>query len=523
MKRIIPILFILISIFALTGCEVSSEYFTVSFETNGAVKNIANQVVKSGDKAVEPKDPVKESSVFKAWTLNGEAYDFTTPVTADITLKATYSKLYTVVYNYNNGSEKQIQTVVEGTTLTRPSDPVNAKSSGFDKWMKVYGGYDCDVVEYTFDSPVTSDLLLYAIYKDSCTVNFNSDGGTSIDMQVLSSGDKVVEPKSPTKENAVFKQWVKVSSDGTEATEAYDFSLPVTGSFTLKAVYDPVYTVKFNSVGGNTIPDQTINAGGKVIEPKNPDKESTRGFMWWTTAVDEYGYSEPYDFSTPVTSDLTLIAVYWPANLRVENYTAYDNEMSAKYDEVRYQHYLAKKLVKLGKLMNRSTNVEEVFDITDKTNNPLVISLFTYAKMNPDNVTFKDGTIVATSNASLTYEINVADCSIENNTTKIYTNSIDSSKYTIDISNLVLNVTFRYNTDWEETQEVTISAKGTVLKNSDDRYELHVKFVIDGKEYPVLHGSAILSPKESGSSEYDNVLCFSYDGFTSYIPNIEMW
>ena len=672
MKKILPIfltIFSVVFLFAVTGCKEEATYYTVSFDTNGATKTIVSQVIKSGSSAVEPKDPVKDSSVFKEWTLDGTTYDFSTPVTKDITLKANYSKLHTVTFIYNNGSANLVQQVEDGTILEKPSDPVKANTSGFEKWMNIYGE-NSDVEEYKFDKPVTSDLKLWAVYtgEGSYVVKFNSNGGDiTIPYQTISAGGKVIEPKNPTKNKTYFKQWVKVSSDGTEATEAYDFDSEVTESFTLKAVYyttytvtfwskggtspanevqyvkegdfvtEPAmpvnnskwgfkewalvdkegttssfdflqtqvtsnlnfwalyyekytvtykdsdgtvyksqtvkegteasniegpekagtwsfkywalegttdaydfttkvtgditlvpvyvngYTVTFDSNGGTKVDSQFVEEGKTIVEPKSPDKESTRGFMWWTTAVDQYGESEPYDLSTPVTSDLNLIAVYWPANLRAEDYTSYDNEMAEKYNEVRYLHYISKKLVSLDKLMSKSTDVKEIFNITDNTKNDLVISLFTYAKMNPDKVTFEDGTTVDTSNSSFTYEINVDDCSIGSNTTKVYTSSIDSSRYTIDISDLVLNITFRYNTDWESTQKVKISVKGTFLKNSDDRYELHLKYVIDGKEYPVLHGSAILSPKEAGSSVYDNVLGFSYDGFVSYIPGIEMW
>lgn len=669
MKRFIPIFicaFSLIALFSLVSCENAQEYYTVTFDTDGATKSVTTQVVKSGSTAIEPKDPVKEDTIFKEWTLDGKRYNFYTPVTKDITLKAVYAEYHTVTFLYNNTAPNKIIKVLDGTVLTRPSDPVKEGCS-FIKWNRI--DENTDVFYYDFTEPVTSDLKLWAVYDENLstayTITFDSQGATTTPAaQIITTGSCVIEPKEPTKTDTYFKMWVKVKEDGTESTTAYNFSEPVTETFTLKAVYyntytvtfwssggsfvrndiqhikegatveepksptwdekwgfkawvtnasdassvfdfnTPItsnlnlyatyyekytvtyknpdgsvyetqavkegttasnlegpkktgawsfkhwalegtteaynfttkvtsditlvpiyvngYTVTFDSNGGTAVDSQFVEEGKTLVEPKAPDKESTRGFMWWTTKIGDYGNSSPYDFSTPVTSDLKLIAVYWPANLRLEDYSVYDNEIYAKYKEVRYLHYITKELVKLDKLMNKSTNVKDAFNITNNTDNSLVISLFTHAKMDPDHITFEDGTTVDTSNSDFTYTIKVDNSSIESNTTEVKTNSIGSSKYTIDISNLVLKVTFRYTTEKEETQEVKISVKGTFIKNSEDRYELHMKYTIDGKEYPVLHGSAILSPKEAGSSEYDNVLCFSYDGFTSYIPGIEM-
>ena len=64
-------------------------FHTVSFDSQGG-GDIPSQSVVSGMKAVEPKEPFKAGYEFFGWTLNGEAYDFTEPVTGDIELVAVY-------------------------------------------------------------------------------------------------------------------------------------------------------------------------------------------------------------------------------------------------------------------------------------------------------------------------------------------------------------------------------------------------------------------------------------------------
>ena len=70
--------------------ELRDARFTVSFDTDGG-SEIAPVQVNNGAAVQKPEDPTKEDYVFSGWTLNDAAYDFSAPVTANITLKATWS------------------------------------------------------------------------------------------------------------------------------------------------------------------------------------------------------------------------------------------------------------------------------------------------------------------------------------------------------------------------------------------------------------------------------------------------
>lgn len=65
---------------------------TVTFDTNGGTA-IAPQTVDDKGKAKEPTAPTRDSWTFAGWYLNGVKYDFTTPVTQDITLKAGWKRV----------------------------------------------------------------------------------------------------------------------------------------------------------------------------------------------------------------------------------------------------------------------------------------------------------------------------------------------------------------------------------------------------------------------------------------------
>lgn len=65
---------------------------TVTFDTVGG-NTIESQNVTKNEMAMEPTVPTKDGYEFKGWLLNGEPYDFATPVTADMTLTAKWEEV----------------------------------------------------------------------------------------------------------------------------------------------------------------------------------------------------------------------------------------------------------------------------------------------------------------------------------------------------------------------------------------------------------------------------------------------
>ncbi|MCR5157369.1 MAG: InlB B-repeat-containing protein [Butyrivibrio sp.] len=65
--------------------------YTVSFDSNGG-SAVSPQTVNDGELAVKPEDPVLEDYIFDGWMLDGGRYDFESPVTEDIELKAFWAQ-----------------------------------------------------------------------------------------------------------------------------------------------------------------------------------------------------------------------------------------------------------------------------------------------------------------------------------------------------------------------------------------------------------------------------------------------
>ena len=94
-KFILALLLILSLTFAvLAACDETPEnkQYTVTFAGEGV--SIAPQKVNSGSNAVEPKDPERAGYTFKYWYTTDESvpFDFTTQISADITLNAKWEK-----------------------------------------------------------------------------------------------------------------------------------------------------------------------------------------------------------------------------------------------------------------------------------------------------------------------------------------------------------------------------------------------------------------------------------------------
>ncbi len=281
--------------------------YTVTFDAAGGAITQGSATVNGGNTVAKPLDPTKAGYVFKGWLLNSAAYDFTTPVTSDITLVASWEEeqpvvptTYTVTFDVQGGSAVDPQTVEEGAQATKPADPTKA---GY-----VFKGWLLNSAAYDFTTPVTSDITLVASWEEeqpvvptTYTVTFDVQGGSAVDPQTVEEGAQATKPADPTKAGYVFKGWLLNSA-------AYDFTTPVTSDITLVASWEeeqPVvpttYTVTFDVQGGSAVDPQTVEEGAQATKPADPTKA---GYVFKGWLLN----SAAYDFTTPVTSDIILVA-----------------------------------------------------------------------------------------------------------------------------------------------------------------------------------------------------------------------
>jgi len=216
--------------------------YVVSFDSNGG-SAVQSQTVQSGSTATQPVNPVKDGYTFKGWYLNGQAYDFATPVTGDIVLTASWTANTapavnrTVSFNVDGGSSAVgPMTVVDGYQITLPE--YSGTKSGY-----AFSGWSFSNVTYqpgqTFS--VTSDVTFKAVWRSTApvvseiVVTFNVDGGSKAMAAVnIQTGSTFTFPAyDGTKENCTFGGWacgLQVYQPGQ--------SVQLTGDVTVKAIWN---------------------------------------------------------------------------------------------------------------------------------------------------------------------------------------------------------------------------------------------------------------------------------------------
>lgn len=213
----------------LTGSDiVIDRMYTVTFDTNGRGTAPAAQEVFCGDKAVKPADPAASGYVFKGWyKFNNSSdrfrYDFDTPVTADLTLYGIWQGDSIVTFDVGEGMgiSPALQCIPAGGKAVCPKEP---RYMGY-VFMGWYTDNTVYRTKFDFDSEVTEDITLYALWKEPVS------GQITLKTRDLTtygaySGDEIilVAPEDFEKDYS----WTVTTSDGTttELSTGKSFKIP---------------------------------------------------------------------------------------------------------------------------------------------------------------------------------------------------------------------------------------------------------------------------------------------------------
>ena len=146
------------------GAPVTKQYKVTFNPDNG--KDSTFVFVEDGKNADEPTPPTKDGFDFVEWQKDGVKFEFTTPITADITLKAVWkaktptpvTEKFTVKFNSDGGSIVPDQTIDKGSMATKPADPTK---DGY-----IFKGWYDGGVEFKFKTtPVTENKNLIARWE----------------------------------------------------------------------------------------------------------------------------------------------------------------------------------------------------------------------------------------------------------------------------------------------------------------------------------------------------------------------
>ena len=250
----------------------------------------------------------KENFEFTGWSNGETTKTITFNITEDTNVYPEYvSTLITVTFNPNGGTvDETTRSVNKETAIGELPTPTAQAGKDFDAWYtELTGG-----TKVTSSYIVNNNITIYARYTDQTfTITFDTDGGTSVDNQTITYGNKVTKPTTnPTKEGYTFDDWY---TDNTYTTK-FDFeNTEITSTTTIYGKFNlNRYTVSFNTDGGSSVSSQTVDHGSKASKPtSDPTKEGYVFVNWYT----DTNYNTLFDFNTEITSD-TIIYAKFKAN-----------------------------------------------------------------------------------------------------------------------------------------------------------------------------------------------------------------
>ncbi len=328
--------------------QISTENkYVISFDNDG---NITKTYVNDDGtaKLEKPADPTKDGYIFDGW-YNGETeWNFDDPVTGDMTLTAKFKDLNLTDISLIKESDAGKFVRIEGKLIGYKNASVAYIQNG-DATIQIYqsGGFTDSILKKSSQLKEPKNIQLtgqVGVNNDILQLtNLLSINEISKDVTI----NTIIDPTDVTKENKgkyVTLNNLKTSGSfntGTCSIENKDFVLyysnkdfvdglddftqnsfvNVTGVIevynnTLEIVLFSIsaaesYTVSFDlNEGIGDFPSQTILAGNTVIEPatqptKNNVGNKTYTFLGWYKDLED---TNPYDFSSVVTSNLTLHA-----------------------------------------------------------------------------------------------------------------------------------------------------------------------------------------------------------------------
>ena len=280
----------------------------VIFNSNGGTA-VPSQTVNQGSAATKPADPTRTGYTFAGWyadSLFNTPFNFANAIMTDTNLYAKWtSNQYTVQFDTAGGSAVANQTVNYNGKATKPADPTKV---GY-----TFAGWYADsalTVPYDFAATaITGVTTIYANWTiNQYAVKFNTNGGSTIADQSIDYNAKATKPADPTKVGYTFEGWYADSA----LTTAYDFTATaIKGVTTIYANWTiNQYAVKFNTNGGSTIADQSIDYNGKATKPVDPTKVGYTFEGWY----EDSALTMAYDFTATAITGVTTIYANWTIN-----------------------------------------------------------------------------------------------------------------------------------------------------------------------------------------------------------------
>ena len=312
---------------------------TITYDTDGG-SYIESITANAGSKIYPPADPVREGYRFDGWELDGQTFEFDVMPQNDITLKAVWTKVYSIIFNTGEGSPLEPAKFAKGDEIVLTQTPVR-NGYKFDGWE--YNG-----APFTMTEMPEYDITLTAKWKEAVTITFET--GTAqytVAPIVEEAGAKISAPAIHRKGWHV-KNWLL---NGVP----YTFDTMPSTNITLTAEWEKLTNLPamFVDLDGRYPLSQVdrINYIDSKITLTNTDEKFEfdnlksgfrgRGNGSWTDSGDKKGYKLKFDkkqslFGREANKHWVLIACANFDDVTMSrNYLAY-NMTNAVFDKIEY-------------------------------------------------------------------------------------------------------------------------------------------------------------------------------------------
>ena len=273
-----------VQMFVLKICDAT--FRTITLDLNGGTGETSISAL-DGAPATKPADPTRDHFRFDGWFDVTGPYDWSAPVTGDLTLTAHWTQLYTVTFAAGEGSGDAPAAVADkaqGETFEVPANTFTAPANNeFDKWNDGTNDY-APGATYTVG---TANVVLTAQWKAAVakySVIFK-DGETELGTKLFDIGSNPSDADiDKTKPLFAFAAWQKEGSD-IALDDASWASLAANAEVTLTARWEKLYAssvdleglVEAEGTGADwqaymTSHGFAFSTSNVSLDAKNPDK-----------------------------------------------------------------------------------------------------------------------------------------------------------------------------------------------------------------------------------------------------------
>ena len=301
----------------LLSCNSGPDSHTVTFSLDGGYFPEGYETtitITEGSTLEGIPDPKKDSTYNYRYTFAGwytdesftdeYEYDTTLPVTSDLTLYAkwnrysiSHTKIYTVSFQSNGGTEVASQSVVNGSMAEEPAEP-KLEGYFFDGWYS-----DANTsIPYYFNTPVTSSITLYAKWAKAWTVTFSLGLPTDINDKAtieteniyVKDGGTITFPKITIGDAPLSNIKFKDSNTGIE----FNSNSPISTDLALTAFIDD-YAIADDTYYVTT--ENGLNAWAEAVK-NNTNLDCTlcddidlNSTSWTPIGTNYYTYTGTFD------------------------------------------------------------------------------------------------------------------------------------------------------------------------------------------------------------------------------------